>query len=136
MPANKYNGKNLSLMFDGTEEFSAEGTSVTLDNEEAEGDTVTFEELGAGSARTWFFTVNAIADYGTDSFWTLLWDNSGQDIAYLFKPYGNTTASPTEPHFSGTCTVLAKPPIGGTAGETWAFEARLDCTAEPTRVTA
>jgi hypothetical protein len=132
--ATKTKGKNLSLTINA-QEVNAEGTSVVLDNEEADTDAITFADLANGTPLQWFFTVEAIADYGTGSFWTTIWNNSGSTVAYVLKPYGNTTASTTQPHFTGNCTILAKPPIGGTANETFTFEARLDCTATPTRVT-
>lgn len=131
----KYNGKDLSLTIDG-QEFNAAGTAVVLDNEEADQEAVTFAELGAGDARTWFFQLTALGEYGAGSFWDTLWENSGADVPYVFKPYGNTTPTASQPHFTGDVTIDSKPPIGGTAGETWTFEARLTCTAVPTRVTA
>lgn len=131
----KYKGKDLSLTV-GAQEFNAEGTQVVLNNEEADSDAVTFAELANGSAVQWFFELTATSDYGVGSFWDFLWENSGQTVAFVFKPYGNAVASTTQPHFTGNCTVLAKPPIGGTAGEIFTFEARLDVEGEPTRVTA
>lgn len=131
----KYKGKDLSLMF-GTEEVNLEATSVVLDNEESDDDATTFAEMADGSARTWFFTINAVSDYGADSFWTFCWDNVGEDVSFTFKPYGNAVASAAQPHFTGTATVVAKPPVGGTAGETFTFETRLDVVGEPTRAIA
>lgn len=131
----KYKGKDLSLLIDG-EEVNLEATSVNLENEEADTDAVTFAELASGTPLQWFFTVEAVADYGSGSFWSSLWDNSGTDVAFVFKPYGNATATAAQPHFTGTCTINAKPPIGGTANEVFTFEARLDVEGEPTRVVA
>lgn len=133
--ANKYDGANLSLTFDG-EEFNADGTAVVLDNEEGDTDSVTFAELAAGDARQWFFTLTAIGDYSAGSIWDLLWTNSGQEVPFVFKPYGNPAASAAQPHFTGDAKVVAKPPIGGTAGETWTFEARLDVVGAPARIVA
>lgn len=133
--ATKYDGANLSLTFDG-EEFNADGTAVVLDNEEADTDATTFAEVGAGDARQWFFQLTAIGDYSAGSIWDVLWENSGATIPYVFKPYGNATATAAQPHFTGNAKVVAKPPIGGTAGETWTFEARLDVVGVPTRVIA
>lgn len=130
----KYKGKDLSLTF-GAVEFKTEGTQVVLQNEESDTDAVTFAEVGSGSAVGWFFELAATSDYGVGSFWDMLWTSAGQDMAYLFKPYGNAVASPSQPHFSGKCTTKAKPPVGGTAGEIFTFEARLDCTGEPVKVT-
>lgn len=131
----KYKGKDLSLMID-TQEVNIEATSVVLQNEEADGEAVTFAELASGSAVQWFFEITATSDYGTGSFWSLLWDNAGQDVAFTFKPYGNAIASTAQPHFTGTVSISSKPPIGGTAGEVFTMEVRLDLVGEPTRVTA
>lgn len=131
----KYKGKDLSLTIDG-EEVNLEGTSALLENEEADTDAVTFAELASGTPLQWFFTINAVADYGTGSLWSTLWDNAGDTVPYVLKPYGNATPTTAQPHFTGTCTINAKPPIGGTANEVFTFEARLDVVGEPTRVTA
>lgn len=132
--ATKYDGANLSLTFDGTE-INADGTSVVLDNEDADTDSQTFAEVAAGNTSQWFFQITALGDYAAGSLWDLLWQNSGQTIPYVFKPYGNTAASTTQPHFTGNAKVIAKPPIGGGAGSTWTFEARLDCDDVPALVT-
>ena len=79
--------------------------------------------------------LSAVSDYADTSFWTVLWDNAGTEVAYVLKPYGNATPSASQPHFTGEVKILAKPPIGGEAGSTWTFEARLDCVDEPLRVT-
>lgn len=133
--ATKYNGKNLSLTFDAVE-FNADGTSVVLDNEEADTEAVTFAEVGAGDTRQWFFTITALGDYAAGTIWDTLWENSGAEVPFVFKPYGNAVASAAQPHFTGTATVVSKPPIGGDAGTTWTFEARLDVEGVPTRVVA
>lgn len=131
----KYKGKDLSLLF-GAQEVNVEATSIVLTNEEADNDAVTFYDLSQGGAVTWYFEIEATADYGSSSFWTYLWDNAGSDVAYTFKPYGNTTASASQPHFTGTVTLGPKPSVGGSAGEVFSFSVRMDCTDEPTRVTA
>lgn len=131
----KYKGKDLSLTIDA-EEVNLEGTSIVLDNEEADTDAVTFAELGNGTPLQWFFTITAVADYGSGSFWSTLWDNAGTTVPFVLKPYGNATATAAQPHFTGTCTINAKPPIGGTANEVFTFEARLDVEGDPVRVIA
>lgn len=131
----KYKGKDLSLTIDG-EEVNLEATSVVLDAEDADTDSVTFAELADGTPLQWFFTINAISDYGTGSLWDKFWQKAGDSVAYVFKPYGNAVPSTSQPHFEGNVTVTRKPPVGGTAGETFAFEQRLDCDETPTLVTA
>jgi len=131
----KYKGKDLSLTIDGVE-VALEGTSAVLENEEADTDAITFAELGSGTPLQWFFTISAVADYGTGSLWSTLWDNAGETVAFVLRPYGNASASAAQPHFTGTCTINAKPPIGGSANEVFTFEARLDVEGEPNRVIA
>jgi hypothetical protein len=127
----KYKGKDLSLTIDGTE-ISLEGTTVLLDNEEADTDSPTFAELANGTPTQWFFTIEAYADYGANSVWSLLWDNSGATVAFVLRPNGTGTG---KVEFTGNCTINAKPPVGGTANEAFTFEARLDVDGEPTKVT-
>lgn len=131
----KINGKNLSLTVNG-EEFKAQGTSVVLDNEDADDTDVTFQDLDEGDPKQWFMQLAALSDYAAGSFWDMLWENAGEVVAYVLKPLGNVAPSPAEPHFEGTVKILSKPPIGGAAGATWNFEARLDCQEVPEKVTA
>ncbi len=131
MAAKKYKGKDLSLLFDGTQEINADGTSIVLDNEDAEEDATTFADLQDGDPKQWFFTINAVSDYGPSTFWRLCWENAGQDVAFILKPHGNAVATDAQPHFTGTARINAKPPIGGSAGDVFTFEARLDVDGVP-----
>lgn len=125
----KYKGKDLSLTIDGNE-VNLEGTSVLLENEDADTDAITFAELASGTPKQWFFTISAIADYEAGSFWSLLWDNAGTDVPFVFRPLGTATG---KPEFGGTATIIAKPPVGGSANEVFTFEARLDVSGEPVK---
>lgn len=129
----KFKGKSLSLLIDSVE-VNLEATSIVLQNEEADEDAITFAELANGSAVTWFFQITATSDYGAGSFWDTCWQNAGKEVPYTFKPYGNEVASATQPHFTGNCTVAAKPPVGGDAGSVFTFEVRMDCSEEPALV--
>jgi len=131
----KINGKNLSLLVNG-DEFKAQGTSVLLDNEDADDTDVTFADLDFGDPKQWFMQLAALADYSAAGFWRMLWDNAGDVVAYVLKPHGNAVATADEPHFTGTVKILSKPPVGGGAGQTWNYEARLDCQEDPTLVEA
>ena len=132
----KYKGKSLSIMV-GTKEYNMDLTSVILQNEEADDDATTFADLALGGSVQWFFEMEAVADYSEDSLWSFLWAEAGAtEVAFLFKPYGNASATASQPHFSGTLNVGSKPPIGGAAGEVFTFEARLDVNAAPLKVVA
>lgn len=134
--ANKFKGKGLSLMVDSVE-YRMDLTSVVLQNEEADDDATTFADLDDGGALQWFFEIEAVSDYNDNTFWSLLWDEAGTtDVAFVFKPYGNATPSATQPHFTGTLNFGPRPPVGGTANETFTFEARLDVNGTPNKVVA
>ena len=132
--ANKYKGKSLSIKVDAVE-YNMDLTSIVLQNEEADDDATTFADLAAGGAVQWFFEIEAVSDYSTGSFWKFLWDNAGDsDVPFVFAPYGNETASATQPHFTGTLNVGSRPAVGGTANEVFTFEARLDVNGSPEMV--
>lgn len=129
-------GKNLSLKF-GSVEVACVSSAVVLDSEDAPAELVTFADVLAGADRRWFFTVAGYPDYAPGTFWTLLWETPAYTpISYVFKPYGNASPSPTQPHFAGQVTVDHPPPLGGDAKTAWTFEARLTCVQAPVRTTA
>lgn len=134
--AEKYDGKNLSFTVDGVQ-FNADGTSVVMDNEDGDAGTQVFADLQNGTPVNWFFQLTALTDLASTTFWRMLWENAGAEIAYVFDPLG-VAAAPTDdaPKFTGTCKVPRKPPVGGTAGEDWTYDFRIDIVGEPTMVTA
>jgi hypothetical protein len=130
-------GSALKLTI-GTTDYWADITSAVLENEEAAAGVTTFADAAAGGARQYYFTISAIQSTDTSSFWSYIWDNTGDIVDYVFAPHGNTTPSTSQPHFEGTVKIPVKPVIGGDAGTTneYTFEVRMDCQEEPTKVTA
>jgi hypothetical protein len=129
-------GKNLSLTF-GIVEVACVATSIMLDGEDADADRVTFHDVITGNNKRWFFTISGLPDYAPGTFWTLLWETPAfTPISFLFRPYGNVTPTPEQPHFAGFVTIDNKPPLGGDAGKSWTFSTRLTCVARPARLTA
>lgn len=133
---NNSKGAALSLKIDGVE-YNMDLKSANLTPEEADSGDVTFASLSTGGAQDWFLDIEAFSDYATGSMWEYIWSNAGTtDVDYVVAPYGNATASITKPHFEGTLTIPAPLGIGGTAGETFTFEARFKVDGKPTKVTA
>jgi hypothetical protein len=132
-----YKGAKLSLTIDSVE-YNMDLTKAVITNEEADDSDVSFADLGAGAGLNWNLEFEAFSDYASGSIWSYVWDNAGDTgVAYLLKPYGNATASATQPHFSGTLKVGNKPGnIGGTANETFKFEHVFELEGEPLRVVA
>lgn len=133
----KYKGAQLSLTINSVE-YKLEVKRAEIVTEEADNDAVTFGDLGLGGSFDYYLEVEAISDYATGSLWEYVWSNEGATaVAYKVNPYGNATASATKPHFTGTLTVPGgQATIGGTADETFAFEARFLLNGKPTKVVA
>jgi hypothetical protein len=126
-------GTKLGLTFGSTNHWM-DITSAVLENEEADTGATTFADAQAGGARQFYFTINAIQSTGVDSFWSYVWENTGEIVAYVYAPHGNPVATANEPHFSGTVKIPPKPSIGGEAGTNveYTFEIRMDAQEEPT----
>jgi len=135
MPAStRIKGKAGLFKLAGTD-YSIDCTSILLTSEDADNDTVTFCEVGTGG-KTWKFEVEAIQSTAAGSLWNYLWTSAGTlNVAYIYAPHGNATASTTQPHFTGNVDLPGKPDIGGEADTTYTFSIEIPCTAEPTRVT-
>lgn len=128
-------GRNLVLTLDGTD-YAVDASSITLTNEDQDGEVRTFADITP--PKQWFFEIEGIQSTDNDSLWDFLWEKDGDAANFVFKPHGNATASPSQPHFTGTVEVKGKPPIGGGADTTFVFSYRLDLLigTEPTRVTS
>lgn len=125
--------KKLTLSFGGID-YSCDATRIELLNEEADSDVTTFCDAADGGTRQWYFEIEAIQSTDSSSFWRYLWGSTGEEVDYTYMPHGNEDATVDQPHFTGTVKIGAKPSVGGEAGQTYVFETRLDCTAEPTLV--
>lgn len=114
-------------------DYWADNISVTLDNEEKDQDVVTFADVGGDGARQFFITANGITSTDVNSFWRHIWDHAGDtEVPFVFAPHGNPTPTAAQPHFTGTCTIGPKPPIGTEANQTSTFETRFEIDGVPT----
>ncbi|AQX81482.1 hypothetical protein BWO91_17295 [Plantibacter flavus] len=112
-------------------------TQWLLTNEEADSAVTTFADAAAGGSRQYLLNVSGIQSTDTASFWSLVWDKSGTDVAFTVAPHGNAAPSATQPHFIGTCTVGPKPDIGGEAGaEAYTFDTVFKVIGVPVKVIA
>lgn len=130
MAVKKTRGGDLTITVDAVD-YKCHLTNVSLLNEEADNGLTTFCDVANGGARQWYLEGTAVADYQTDSFWSVLWTETGNELPFVFAPYGGASPSATTPHFTGTLKVGAKPPIGGEAGSDWSFDFRLEVVDEP-----
>lgn len=96
--------RKLTLEIDG-EEVAPDVSAATIESSETDSDFVSFEQAASGGGRTYVLKLTIAQDAAADSLWSQVWDNAGSDIPVTVRPYGNTLASATEPHFEGTVTI-------------------------------
>ena len=125
----------LSLGSPATD-YWADVSKLSITNEAADGDVTTFEDAAGAGSRKWLMNITAIQSTDAASLWSYIWENSGETVAFVYAPHGNTTPTASQPHFTGTVKIGAKPDIGGEAGSstTYTFETQWELTTEPTKV--
>lgn len=101
---------------------------------------LTFAEAAAGESQVATLTVTGVFSADATSLWAFLWDNAGTDIDIVFGPWGNATATATQPHFTGTVT-FDKPGMSNEAKSAKTttgadFELDLVFADDPVKVTA
>lgn len=132
----------LTFSIDG-DDSTAQVSNVTITPEDADSDFTSFADAAAGGAIDWHLTGTATQDMATDSVWDKIWTASGTTVPVIIKPAGGTTASPTQPHFTGNVVIkvpTGSPMLGGDANTSatakFTFDFDFTFTAKPTRVVA
>lgn len=133
--------RTLTVSVGGTD-YTAQVSKAVITSGEADSDFVTFADAAAGGAREYRLEFTAVQDMASATLWDKVFSTPGTTVAFLVKPYGNATASATQPHFSGNA-VITEPDgdfIGGEADASSTARMTFDCswvlTAKPTRVVA
>lgn len=125
-----------------TTDYTAQVSKCAITSAESDTDFVTFTNAAAGGARDYKLVFTAVQDGAASTLWDKVFSAAGTTVAYLIKPYGNATASATEPHFSGNAVVVEPDGdfIGGEADASTTARFTIECewplTAKPTRVTS
>lgn len=133
--------RSLTLTIGGTE-YAAQVFTAQVESEAADSDDVTYAEAASGGGRQYSLIMTLTQDMATSTVWTRVWEDVGDDIAVLFRPYGNASASATQPHFTMTANIREPEGafIGGTADISPSARQQIEVTwplaAKPTRVTS
>ena len=62
-------------------------------------------------------TIRGLQLWGTDGAARLLWDAAPDGVvAFVYKPFGNTSATADQPHWSGSFIATYRPQVGGEVG--------------------
>lgn len=131
----------LVLSIAGTD-YTAQISKAVITSGEADSDFVTFANAAAGGAREYRLEFTAVQDMATTTLWDKVFTSAGTSVAYILKPYGNATASPTQPHYTGNATITEPDGdfIGGEADASTTARMVFECSwvldAKPTKVTS
>ncbi|NIL76792.1 hypothetical protein [Rhodococcus sp. B10] len=136
MPFKGTKGENLSITIDA-EEYNSYLHEVRAEPDDGEdSDFITFANAASGDTSQWFLRGTMYNDYASDSLWTKAWENSGQVVPFVIKPYGNAAPSEDQPHFRGDVKISRKPGVGGEANEAHETEIEWEIDGVPERVVA
>jgi hypothetical protein len=123
MPAStRIKATNINFLI-GTAEFNCDTNGVELTLGDAPGDVQTFCEIRTGGL--WSLKLDGITSGDAASLYRLLWANFGTEVAFTIKPNGNTSASTSQPHYTGTVIFDQLPPLSLTSGEIVKFSVTL-----------
>lgn len=117
---------NIKLTI-GSTEYSCDATMVELSIGDAPGDVRTFCEVQTG--QQWTLSLEGITSGDSASLYQLLFTNYGTEVAFKVAPYGNSTATTSQPIYEGTAIFDQLPPLSLSAGEIATF--KVDLTVKP-----
>lgn len=133
MPRTRIKGDKITFKI-ATVEYNLDATSIVFSQSEASEDVVTFADAAAGGSWEWSCAITALQSTEAAAFHTFLWTNNNTTAAFVFAPYGNTTPSATQPHFTGNLKISGKlPDVGGQADSTWTFQETFEVDGALTR---
>jgi len=131
----------LKIDVAGTD-YTAQVAKAVIVSGESDSDFVTFADAAAGGAREYRLEFTAVQDAVAATLWDKVWTVAGTTVACILKPYGNTTASATQPHYSFNA-VVSEPDgdfIGGEADKSVTARMTIECSwvleGKPTKVVA
>lgn len=126
----------------GSTEYTSTVSECAVGSNPADSDFTSYADAASGGARDWYLKMKVAQDMATGSLWRYLWDNPGTSVAVKVNPYGNATATTSEPHYSGNVTVSLPDGdlIGGPANKATTakhtFEVQWIFAAKPTESTS
>lgn len=123
-------------------DYTAQVSRCILKSRPKESDFVTFAEANAGGGREYYQDIQMVQDLATGTLWDKIWTVPGTSVAVVLKPYGNNTASASQPHYSGNLTIVEPDGdlIGGEADPSVSARNVVDVEwvwdAKPTKITS
>ena len=133
-------GTRLLKIKVGSTEYTAEVSKVAVVAAAADSDFTSFADAAAGGAREYALEITMKQDMAASSLWRYIWTQAGQSLAVKVNPYGNASATATEPHYTGNVTITEPDGvlIGGEANSSTSARMTVDVrwvfSAKPTEV--
>lgn len=90
----------------GTTEHTAEISRCQIVSGAADSDFTSFADAASGGAREYALELTMRQDLAATSLWRYIWSQAGQSLGVKVNPYGNATATATEPHYTGNVTIV------------------------------
>ena len=85
----------------------------------------------------WTLTGSAFQSLDNASLYRYARKHSGETVAFLIRPLGNSAPTIDAPHYRGRVTIGPKPDLGGSAEDTtFVFEFEWSVIGEPEEVTS
>lgn len=94
----------ISLTVGGTDR-SDEVSSATITSAASDSDFMSFLQARSGGAREYTLNMTIAQDHASATLWQLVFTGAGTTVAGVYAPYGNETASATQPHYTFSATV-------------------------------
>lgn len=125
-----------------TVDRSNEVSSAKITSGAADSDFMSFAEARSGGSREYLLALTIAQDHASSTLWDLIWTGSGTEVAGKYAPYGNTTPTVAQPHYTFTA-VVSEPEgdfLGAEATDSTTAVATIEVewklTGKPVKVTA
>lgn len=129
----------ISLMVDDVDR-SGEISKSVITSAEADSDFTSFADARGAGSRDYALNMTIAQDHASGTLMDLIWTGSGTEVDGVYAPYGNATASSTQPHYAFTA-IVSEPDgdfLGGEATKSTTAVATIEVTwqlkAKPTKV--
>lgn len=98
-------GTRLLKVKVGTQEYTADVSRCEVTSAPADSDFTSFTDAATGGAREYAVEFTLKQDAASTSLWRMIWAQAGATVAVKINPYGNATATATEPHYTANVTI-------------------------------
>lgn len=100
----RISGRLLTLEIDGVD-YSDQASNASVNSAESDSDFLSFADAASGSARDYTLVMTVAQDLAVGTLWREIFDNPGDTVPFTIAPYGNATATASQPHVVGSAVI-------------------------------